>query len=147
MQRQMENDKDKVLEIHREISEVITELMVNTQSSESQITQILAGQFQHRLCSACMSLLQIVCAVFAALLHFFFLAAFTWMFLEGVQLYIMLVEVFESEYSRTKYFYLTGYGVPAVIVAVSAAVDYRSYGTERVYVYGRYLVHGGQFTI
>uniref|UniRef100_A0A9J7XKT1 Adhesion G protein-coupled receptor L3 n=1 Tax=Cyprinus carpio carpio TaxID=630221 RepID=A0A9J7XKT1_CYPCA len=74
----------------------------------------------------------IVCAVFAALLHFFFLAAFTWMFLEGVQLYIMLVEVFESEYSRTKYFYLTGYGVPAVIVAVSAAVDYRSYGTERV---------------
>uniref|UniRef100_A0A672NXY5 Adhesion G protein-coupled receptor L3-like n=1 Tax=Sinocyclocheilus grahami TaxID=75366 RepID=A0A672NXY5_SINGR len=74
----------------------------------------------------------IVCAVFAALLHFFFLAAFTWMFLEGVQLYIMLVEVFESEYSRTKYFYLSGYGVPAVIVAVSAAVDYHSYGTERV---------------
>ncbi|KAG9259923.1 adhesion G protein-coupled receptor L3-like isoform X1 [Astyanax mexicanus] len=74
----------------------------------------------------------IVCAVFAALLHFFFLAAFTWMFLEGVQLYIMLVEVFESEYSRTKYFYLTGYGVPALIVAVSAAVDYRSYGTDRV---------------
>uniref|UniRef100_A0A6Q2WSB4 Adhesion G protein-coupled receptor L3.1 n=1 Tax=Esox lucius TaxID=8010 RepID=A0A6Q2WSB4_ESOLU len=75
---------------------------------------------------------RIVCAVFAALLHFFFLAAFTWMFLEGVQLYIMLVEVFESEHSRTKYFYLAGYGVPAVIVAVSAAVDYRSYGTDRV---------------
>lgn len=75
---------------------------------------------------------QIACAVFAALLHFFFLAAFTWMFLEGVQLYIMLVEVFESEHSRTKYFYLAGYGVPAVIVAVSAAVDYRSYGTDRV---------------
>uniref|UniRef100_A0A3B3DK17 Adhesion G protein-coupled receptor L3 n=1 Tax=Oryzias melastigma TaxID=30732 RepID=A0A3B3DK17_ORYME len=74
----------------------------------------------------------IVCAVFAALLHFFFLAAFTWMFLEGVQLYIMLVEVFESEHSRTKYFYLAGYGVPAIIVAVSAAVDYRSYGTDRV---------------
>uniref|UniRef100_A0A673AJM4 Adhesion G protein-coupled receptor L3 n=1 Tax=Sphaeramia orbicularis TaxID=375764 RepID=A0A673AJM4_9TELE len=75
---------------------------------------------------------RIACAVFAALLHFFFLAAFTWMFLEGVQLYIMLVEVFESEHSRTKYFYLAGYGVPAVIVAVSAAVDYRSYGTDRV---------------
>ncbi|XP_049328015.1 adhesion G protein-coupled receptor L3 isoform X26 [Astyanax mexicanus] len=74
----------------------------------------------------------IACAVFAALLHFFFLAAFTWMFLEGVQLYIMLVEVFESEHSRKRYFYLTGYGIPALIVAVSAAVDYRSYGTERV---------------
>lgn len=78
---------------------------------------------------------QIACAVFAALLHFFFLAAFTWMFLEGVQLYIMLVEVFESEHSRRRYFYLVGYGVPALIVAVSAAVDYRSYGTDRVWVH------------
>lgn len=78
--------------------------------------------------------MQIACAVFAALLHFFFLAAFTWMFLEGVQLYIMLVEVFESEHSRRKYFYLVGYGIPALIVAVSAAVDYRSYGTDKVWV-------------
>lgn len=78
---------------------------------------------------------QIACAVFAALLHFFFLAAFTWMFLEGVQLYIMLVEVFESEHSRRRYFYMVGYGVPALIVAVSAAVDYRSYGTDRVWVH------------
>uniref|UniRef100_A0A8C2BVU1 Adhesion G protein-coupled receptor L3 n=1 Tax=Cyprinus carpio TaxID=7962 RepID=A0A8C2BVU1_CYPCA len=74
----------------------------------------------------------IACAVFAALLHFFFLSAFTWMFLEGVQLYIMLVEVFESEHSRRRYFYLAGYGIPALIVAVSAAVDYHSYGTDRV---------------
>ncbi|XP_061620298.1 adhesion G protein-coupled receptor L3-like isoform X2 [Phyllopteryx taeniolatus] len=74
----------------------------------------------------------IACAVFAALLHFFFLAAFTWMFLEGVQLYILLVEVFESEHSRRRYFYLVGYGLPALVVAVSAAVDYRSYGTDRV---------------
>lgn len=88
------------------------------------------------VCSLCVSvpikLPQIACAVFAALLHFFFLAAFTWMFLEGVQLYIMLVEVFESEHSRRRYFYLVGYGVPALIVAVSAAVDYRSYGTDRM---------------
>ncbi|XP_075719991.1 adhesion G protein-coupled receptor L3 isoform X3 [Rhinoderma darwinii] len=74
----------------------------------------------------------IACAVFAALLHFFFLAAFTWMFLEGVQLYIMLVEVFESENSKRKYFYLVGYGMPALIVSVSAAVDYKSYGTDKV---------------
>ncbi|XP_059395501.1 adhesion G protein-coupled receptor L3-like isoform X5 [Carassius carassius] len=74
----------------------------------------------------------IACAVFAALLHFFFLSAFTWMFLEGVQLYIMLVEVFESEHSRRRYFYLAGYGIPALIVAVSASVDYCSYGTDRV---------------
>ncbi|TRY85190.1 hypothetical protein DNTS_030946, partial [Danionella cerebrum] len=74
----------------------------------------------------------VVCAVFAALLHFFFLSAFTWMFLEGVQLYFLLVEVFESDRSRRGLFYLSGYGIPALIVAISAAVDYRSYGTDRV---------------
>ncbi|XP_059839746.1 adhesion G protein-coupled receptor L2 isoform X3 [Hypanus sabinus] len=74
---------------------------------------------------------QIACSIFAGVLHFFFLAAFIWMCLEGVQLYLMLVEVFESEYSRKKYFYLCGYLIPAIIVGVSAAIDYKSYGTEK----------------
>lgn len=75
--------------------------------------------------------LQIACPVFAGLLHFFFLAAFAWMCLEGVQLYLMLVEVFESEYSRKKYYYVAGYLFPATVVGVSAAIDYKSYGTEK----------------
>uniref|UniRef100_A0A8C5H2X2 Adhesion G protein-coupled receptor L1-like n=1 Tax=Gouania willdenowi TaxID=441366 RepID=A0A8C5H2X2_GOUWI len=73
----------------------------------------------------------IACPIFAGLLHFFFLAAFSWMCLEGVQLYLMLVEVFESEYSRKKYYYLCGYCFPALVVGISAAVDYRSYGTKK----------------
>ncbi|XP_028840923.1 adhesion G protein-coupled receptor L1 isoform X3 [Denticeps clupeoides] len=73
----------------------------------------------------------IACPIFAALLHFFFLAAFCWMCLEGVQLYLMLVEVFESEYSRKKYYYLSGYCFPALVVGISAAIDYRSYGTKK----------------
>ncbi|XP_058250867.1 adhesion G protein-coupled receptor L2-like isoform X2 [Hemibagrus wyckioides] len=73
----------------------------------------------------------IVCSVVAGILHFFFLAAFAWMCLEGVQLYVMLVEVFESEFSRRKYYYAAGYLFPAVVVAISAAIDYRSYGTKR----------------
>ncbi|XP_033826885.1 adhesion G protein-coupled receptor L1 isoform X1 [Periophthalmus magnuspinnatus] len=74
---------------------------------------------------------QIACPIFAGLLHFFFLAAFCWMCLEGVQLYLMLVEVFESEYSRKKYYYLCGYCFPALVVGISAAIDYRSYGTKK----------------
>ncbi|XP_019503280.1 PREDICTED: adhesion G protein-coupled receptor L2 isoform X19 [Hipposideros armiger] len=73
----------------------------------------------------------IACSIFAGLLHFFFLAAFAWMCLEGVQLYLMLVEVFESEYSRKKYYYVAGYLFPATVVGVSAAIDYKSYGTEK----------------
>uniref|UniRef100_A0AAY4AHU3 Uncharacterized protein n=1 Tax=Denticeps clupeoides TaxID=299321 RepID=A0AAY4AHU3_9TELE len=74
---------------------------------------------------------KIVCSVIAAFLHFFFLAAFVWMCLEGVQLYLMLVEVFESEYSRRKYYYVSGYLLPALVVGISAAIDHRSYGTKR----------------
>ncbi|KAM3840861.1 adhesion G protein-coupled receptor L2 isoform 6-T6 [Vipera latastei] len=73
---------------------------------------------------------KIACPIFAGLLHFFFLAAFAWMCLEGVQLYLMLVEVFESEYSRKKYYYVAGYLFPATVVGVSAAIDYTSYGAK-----------------
>uniref|UniRef100_A0A1A7Z6D9 Latrophilin 2 n=1 Tax=Iconisemion striatum TaxID=60296 RepID=A0A1A7Z6D9_9TELE len=75
---------------------------------------------------------KLVCSIIAGVLHFCFLAAFTWMCLEGVQLYLMLVEVFESEFSRRKYYYICGYLIPAVVVGISAAIDYMSYGTQRV---------------
>ncbi|UYV65989.1 hypothetical protein LAZ67_3006074 [Cordylochernes scorpioides] len=71
----------------------------------------------------------VVCSVIAGLLHYFFLAAFSWMFLEGFQLYVMLIEVFETEKSRVKYYYAAAYSAPAVIVMVSALVDSSSYGT------------------
>ncbi|MGH0150876.1 UNVERIFIED_CONTAM: hypothetical protein FKN15_018906 [Acipenser sinensis] len=74
---------------------------------------------------------KIGCSIIAGLLHFFFLAAIAWMCLEGVQLYLMLIEVFESEYSRKKYYYVSGYLIPAIVVGVAAAVDYNGYGTEK----------------
>ena len=53
---------------------------------------------------------QVLCSVVAGVLHYFFLASFAWMSLEGVQLYVMLVEVFEAERSRKLWYYLAGYG-------------------------------------
>lgn len=91
--------------------------------------------------------IQIACPIFAGLLHFFFLAAFSWMCLEGIQLYLMLVEVFESEYSRKKYYYLCGYCFPALVVGISAAIDYRSYGTKKAYVWCSLFVLGHTRTI
>ncbi|KAK3533163.1 hypothetical protein QTP70_012415 [Hemibagrus guttatus] len=75
--------------------------------------------------------LRIGCAIIAGILHYFFLSSFAWMCLEGVHLYLMLVDIFESEYSRKKYYYISGYLFPAIVVGVSAAVDYGSYGTEK----------------
>ncbi|XP_025048532.1 adhesion G protein-coupled receptor L1 isoform X4 [Alligator sinensis] len=74
---------------------------------------------------------EVACPILAGLLHYFFLAAFSWLCLEGVHLYLLLVEVFESEASRRKYYYLGGYCFPALVVGTAAAIDYRSYGTDK----------------
>ncbi|XP_030635626.1 adhesion G protein-coupled receptor L1 [Chanos chanos] len=73
----------------------------------------------------------VLCPVLAGLLHFFLLAVFCWLCVEAVQLYVLQMEVFESESSRRKYYYLSAYGFPALVVAVSAAIDYRSYGSKK----------------
>ncbi|XP_017280835.2 adhesion G protein-coupled receptor E1-like [Kryptolebias marmoratus] len=70
------------------------------------------------------------CAVVAGMLHFFYLAAFCWMCLEGIQLFRMVVLVFNTSFN-TIYMMAGGYGVPAVIVAVSALVNAKGYGTKR----------------
>ncbi|XP_059203632.1 adhesion G protein-coupled receptor E5 [Centropristis striata] len=70
------------------------------------------------------------CAVIAGLLHFFFLAAFCWMCLEGIQLFRMVVLVFNTNF-KTLYMMAGGYGVPAVIVTISAFTNAQGYGTKR----------------
>ncbi|XP_051742067.1 adhesion G protein-coupled receptor E5 isoform X3 [Ctenopharyngodon idella] len=71
---------------------------------------------------------EVGCAVVAGVLHYFFLASFCWMCLEGVQLFRMVVLVFNTTL-RPIYMIAAGYGVPAVIVAISATVNASGYGT------------------
>ncbi|XP_067877086.1 adhesion G protein-coupled receptor E3-like [Heterodontus francisci] len=77
--------------------------------------------------------IQVMCGIIAGILHYFFLAAFVWMFLEGVQLYLMVRNIMKLRVPHSekigKYMYLFGYGVPAVIVAISAAVYRDGYGS------------------
>ncbi|KAH1176548.1 hypothetical protein KIL84_021282, partial [Mauremys mutica] len=72
-----------------------------------------------------------VCGMVAGLLHYFFLAAFCWMCLEGAELYLLVVQVFTPHGLRRRYMFLLGYGVPALIVGVSAATYSEGYGTAR----------------
>lgn len=72
----------------------------------------------------------IVCAVIAGVLHYLFLCAFGWMCLEGVQLYVMLIEVFEPGRSRSRIYYLCGYGIPAIVVGIAAGIQPSGYGTD-----------------
>ncbi|XP_054897620.1 adhesion G protein-coupled receptor E5 [Poeciliopsis prolifica] len=69
------------------------------------------------------------CKFVAAMLHFFFLGVMSWMLLEGVQLYRMVVLVFNATV-RPLYLYITGYGVPLGIVVISAIIRPGGYGTE-----------------
>ncbi|VDK85632.1 unnamed protein product [Litomosoides sigmodontis] len=71
------------------------------------------------------------CSIVAGILHYFFLAAFSWMLLEGFELYYMLIEVFQSKDSKRSYILLFGYGFPLSVVAASMWFDRFSYGTEQ----------------
>lgn len=78
---------------------------------------------------SCQFLFQGGCKFVAAMLHFFFLSVMTWMLLEGVQLYRMVVLVFNATI-RPLYLYITGYGVPLGIVIISAISRPGGYGTN-----------------
>ncbi|XP_012501571.1 PREDICTED: putative EGF-like module-containing mucin-like hormone receptor-like 4 [Propithecus coquereli] len=75
-----------------------------------------------------------LCSVIAGLLHYLYLAAFTWMFLEGLHLFLTVRNLKVANYTssgrfKKRFMYPVGYGIPAVIVAVSAIAGHKNYGT------------------
>ena len=77
---------------------------------------------------------QVLCKVIAGVLHYLYLAAFTWMFLEGLHLFLTVRNLKVANYTtagrfKKRFMYPVGYGVPALIVAVSATVGHKNYGT------------------
>ncbi|XP_072051657.1 adhesion G-protein coupled receptor D1-like [Amphiura filiformis] len=52
------------------------------------------------------------------------------MLVEGINLYIKVVLVFNTEKSKLMYYALLGWGVPIIIVAVCAGVSWDQYTTE-----------------
>lgn len=73
---------------------------------------------------------KVLCEIVAALLHAFYLCSFCWMSLEGLQLYLMLVSVFNTHLKK-RYLLAVGYGTPALIITISAAVYHEGYGTPK----------------
>ncbi|XP_045048542.2 adhesion G protein-coupled receptor E2 isoform X2 [Desmodus rotundus] len=77
---------------------------------------------------------KVLCAIIAGAFHYLYLASFTWMLLEGLNLFLTahnLTVVNYSSMSRfmKKFMFPVGYAVPAVIVAISAASRPHLYGT------------------
>ncbi|KAF3690846.1 Adhesion G protein-coupled receptor L4 Precursor [Channa argus] len=74
---------------------------------------------------------KLFCSVIAGLLHYFFLAAFAWMCIEGIHLYLIVVGVIYNKGFLHRNFYIFGYGSPAVVVAISATLGSKYYGTDK----------------
>ncbi|XP_064112570.1 adhesion G protein-coupled receptor L1-like isoform X2 [Macrobrachium nipponense] len=75
---------------------------------------------------------KILCALVAALLHYFFIAVFAWCAIEAFNLYLALMKVFNSEISQ-KHYVLAGYGLPLVMVAGTLAITQANgYGSKHV---------------
>lgn len=89
--------------------------------------------------------LQLACTVMAGLLHFFIVASFVWMLLEALQLHLLVrklsqVQVIRRDGLPRPILYLVGYGVPFVIVGVSALIYSDGYGvTSNVCVTHNYF--------
>nr|XP_023969487.2 adhesion G protein-coupled receptor E3-like isoform X3 [Chrysemys picta bellii] len=78
----------------------------------------------------------VACAVIAGLLHYLFLACFSWMFLEGLHLFLTVRNLKVMNYTsaslfKKRFMYPFGYGFPALVVAISAAVNPDGYGTSK----------------
>ncbi|XP_032739355.1 putative adhesion G protein-coupled receptor E4P [Lontra canadensis] len=78
---------------------------------------------------------KVLCSIIAGVLHYLYLASFTWMLLEGLQLFLTVKNLKVANYIssgkfKRRFIYPFGYGIPAVIVAVSAGLGHTSYGTE-----------------
>nr|XP_023964757.1 adhesion G-protein coupled receptor D2 isoform X1 [Chrysemys picta bellii]XP_023964758.1 adhesion G-protein coupled receptor D2 isoform X1 [Chrysemys picta bellii] len=70
---------------------------------------------------------QVLCFAVTAFLHLFFMAAFSWMLVEGLLLWSKVVAVNMSEDRRMKFYYVTGWGLPVVIVGVTLATSFNKY--------------------
>ncbi|XP_063057791.1 adhesion G protein-coupled receptor L4 [Engraulis encrasicolus] len=75
---------------------------------------------------------KLFCSAIAGLLHYFFLAAFAWMCIEGIHLYLIVVGVIYNKGFLHRNFYIFGYGSPAAVVAISATLGHKYYGTNTV---------------
>ncbi|XP_034647840.1 adhesion G protein-coupled receptor E3-like [Trachemys scripta elegans] len=87
-------------------------------------------------CPWALCLPHVVCAVIAGLLHYLFLACFSWMLLEGLHLFLTVRNLKVVNYTsasrfKRRFMYPFGYGFPALVVAISAAVNPDGYRTSK----------------
>ncbi|KAK5856444.1 hypothetical protein PBY51_008038 [Eleginops maclovinus] len=82
---------------------------------------------------------ELACTVMAGLLHFLVVAGFVWMLLEALQLHLLVrrlskVQVIQRDGLPRPVLFVIGYGIPFVIVGVSAVIYSDGYGATEAEV-------------
>ncbi|XP_036413141.1 adhesion G protein-coupled receptor L4-like [Colossoma macropomum] len=84
-------------------------------------------------------MIQLACAVLAGVLHFLFLSAFVWMFIEAVLLFLSVknltnIRSKQNKMLNWKYLTVIGYVIPLTVVGVSAGLVPDGYGSEQCWI-------------
>jgi len=64
----------------------------------------------------------------AIFLQYFFMCIFSWMLVESIHLYRMLTEIRDINHGPMRFYYFTGYAIPAIIVSLTVGVRADQYG-------------------
>ncbi|XP_064606055.1 LOW QUALITY PROTEIN: cadherin EGF LAG seven-pass G-type receptor 2-like [Liolophura sinensis] len=71
------------------------------------------------------------CRFVAIILHYFYVSAFFWLFVEMLHLYRMLTEIRNINQGSMKFYYLLGYVVPGIIVSLAVGLATDDYGNDK----------------
>ncbi|XP_036420802.1 adhesion G protein-coupled receptor E3-like [Colossoma macropomum] len=117
--------------------------VINTARIQLCISLLLAHFFflltQILLKSKSLQPLKLACAVMAGVLHFLFLSAFVWMFIEALMLFIAVKNLSRPKSKQKKLLNwkiltVIGYMVALLVVGVSAGVVPDGYGSEKCWL-------------
>uniref|UniRef100_H0VPZ8 Cadherin EGF LAG seven-pass G-type receptor 1 n=1 Tax=Cavia porcellus TaxID=10141 RepID=H0VPZ8_CAVPO len=69
-----------------------------------------------------------LCTVVAILLHHTYMGTFAWTLVEGLHVYRMLTEVRNIDAGPMRFYYVVGWGIPAIVTGLAVGLDPQGYG-------------------
>ncbi|XP_058529592.1 cadherin EGF LAG seven-pass G-type receptor 1 isoform X1 [Ochotona princeps] len=69
-----------------------------------------------------------LCTVVAILLHYVYMSCFAWTLVEGLHVHRMLTEVRNIDAGPMRFYYVIGWGIPAVVTGLAVGLDPQGYG-------------------
>ncbi|KAK1327627.1 hypothetical protein QTO34_012916 [Cnephaeus nilssonii] len=69
-----------------------------------------------------------LCTLIAIALHYVYMSAFAWTFVESLHVYRMLTEVRNIDTGPMRFYYVVGWGLPAVVTGLAVGLDPQGYG-------------------